>query len=253
VSTAAAADKALLTDDQILMIIDNGIQFDAGDLLEHQDRRRFDGQDYITDPTSGAAIANHRKVAFYGTTAQFSGTGDLLGCDGSTTSGVTHGHTVAAIALGNASRVPLSYGATVRRHRRRPQLLGSRRTGSEGELIAYDGQVTPLTGRCDDVTQIVGSSPLDVGDLYTAPSSGSLPTAYAKGAVSPTSRGAPSRTAPTIATPRRSTASWPPTAMPWFSSPPATPVATRTPTAFRTRIPSALRNRKEHHLRGCIA
>jgi hypothetical protein len=90
-------NKVSQSDDQILAILDNGIQLDAGDLSQTNSDPGLDG--------SGLPIAGHRKVAFMGTTTPFGGSGDLLGCDGNTTSGVTHGHTVAAVALGNATRV----------------------------------------------------------------------------------------------------------------------------------------------------
>ena len=170
-------DKVSQSDDQILAILDNGIQLDAGDLSNTS-----------TDPgldINGLPIAGHRKVAFYGTTAPFGG-GDLLGCDESTTGGVTHGHTVAAVALGNATKVPLSYGTPYKGVDTSGNFWGLDGLAPKARLVAYDGQVTPLTGRCDDVTQIptplVGISPLDTGDLYTAPSAGLLPDAYAKGA-----------------------------------------------------------------------
>ncbi len=166
-------NKASQTDDQILAILDNGIQLDAGDLSNTS-----------TDPgltAGGLPIAGHRKVAFYGTTAPFGGGGDLLGCDSSTTGGVTHGHTVAAVALGNATRVPVSYGTPYNGVDTSGNFWGLDGLAPLARLVAYDGQVTPLTGRCDDVTQIptplVGITPLDPGDLSLL-----LPDAYAKGA-----------------------------------------------------------------------
>ena len=166
-------DKVSQLDDQILAILDNGIQLDAGDLSQTS-----------TDPgldINGLPIAGHRKVAFYGTTAPFGGSGDLLGCDGNTTSGVTHGHTVAAVALGNATKVPVSYGTGFHGTDRAGNFWGLDGVAPKARLVAYDGQVTPLTGRCDDVTQIptpvVGVTPLDPGDLSLL-----LPDAYAKGA-----------------------------------------------------------------------
>jgi hypothetical protein len=166
-------DKALQSDDQILAILDNGIQIDAGDLSNTS-----------TDPgldINGLPIAGHRKVAFYGTTAPFGGQGDLLGCDSSTTSGVTHGHTVAAVALGNATRVPVAYGTGYHGTDGSGNFWGLDGVAPKARLVAYDGQVTPLTGRCDDVTQVpspfLGLSPLYPGTLSTL-----LPNAYSKGA-----------------------------------------------------------------------
>lgn len=168
-------NKTSTTDDQILMILDNGIQLDAGDLSESS-----------TDPgldSNNLPIVGHRKVAFYGTTVPFGGQGDLLGCDGNTTSGVTHGHSVAAVALGNATRVlptlsgHLAYGTPYRGTDTSGNFWGLDGVAPKARLVAYDGQVTPLTGRCDDVTQVpsplVGLSPLYPGNLSTL-----LPDAY---------------------------------------------------------------------------
>jgi hypothetical protein len=166
-------NKSSQADDQILAILDNGIQIDAGDLSNTS-----------TDPgldLSGNPIAGHRKVAFYGTTTPFGGSGDLLGCDATTTGGVTHGHTVAAVALGNATKVPISYGTPYKGIDTSGNFWGLDGLAPLARLVAYDGQITPLTGRCDDVTQIptplVGITPLDPGDLSLL-----LPDAYAKGA-----------------------------------------------------------------------
>ena len=117
------ADKASFADDQILMILDNGIQLDAGDLSN----TRTDGAS-----THAGRSRTHRKVAFYGTTNPFGGSGDLLGCDNATTSGVTHGHTVAAVALGNATRVPASYGHGWQATDAPGEPLGSRRHRAQG-------------------------------------------------------------------------------------------------------------------------
>ena len=47
-----------------------------------------------------------------------------------------------------------------------------------------DGQITPLSGRCEDPTQIDPLAPtaLNVGNLYTSPATGALADGYAKGA-----------------------------------------------------------------------
>src|SRR4029077_18316361 len=105
---------------------------------------------------SGNPIENHRKVKWYGTTVPFGGSGDLLGCDSNTTSGVTHGHSVAVTALSNATDVlPSStYGTPYQGQDRSGNLWKLDGVAPKARLVAYDGQVTPLTGRCDDVTQI---------------------------------------------------------------------------------------------------
>ena len=133
----------------------------------------------------GNVVAGHRKVAFYGTTAPFGGSGDLLGCDASTTSGVTHGHTVAAVALGNATKVAVSYGTAWRGVDGSGNFWGLDGVAPKARLIAYDGQITPLSGRCDDVTQIdpVNPTALNVGNLFTVAGHRlALPDGYAKGA-----------------------------------------------------------------------
>jgi len=164
------ADKVSQLDDQILSVVDTGIQIDAGDLSNTRTSAGLD--------VNGLPIAGHRKVAFYGTTNAFGGSGDLLGCDGNTTSGVTHGHTVAVVALGNATKVPGSYGAGYVGVDGGGNSWGLDGVAPKARLVAYDAQVTPLTGRCDDPT--LGN--LLPGDLYTAPSSGVLADGYAKGA-----------------------------------------------------------------------
>ncbi len=222
------SDKALQSDDQILMIIDTGIQIDAGDLSH---TRTDAGLDVNLNP-----IAGHRKVAFYGTTTPFAGkvctgdktiaclvdqncidaattgpciinvTGDLLGCDSPTTSGTTHGHTVAAIALGNATKVPVAYGVGWTATDTGGNPWGLDGVAPKARLVAYDAMVTPLTGRCDDPKQIALDNNFKVGDLFSKvcslsattscssdtdclPSNGfcnvlvgSLPDGYAKGA-----------------------------------------------------------------------
>jgi hypothetical protein len=184
--TLASDGATYQDDDQILMIIDNGIEVDAGDLSDTKTSSGFDAS------LTNHVIAGHRKIAFYGTTNAFGGTGDLLGCDGPTTSGVTHGHTVAVVALGNASRVDLpTYDPTGDAWHATDAAgisWGLDGVAPKARLIAYDAQVTPFTGRCDDITQIpgtlgAGNSVLDPGpSLYTAPATGALADGYAKGA-----------------------------------------------------------------------
>jgi len=56
------------TSPQVMMLVDTGIQLDAGELSD-------------TRTTVGTVGLTHRKVLFYGSTVPFGGTGDLLGCD----------------------------------------------------------------------------------------------------------------------------------------------------------------------------
>ncbi len=163
-------NKGSQSDDQILMVLDNGFQLDAADLSNTRTDAGLD--------VNGLPIAGHRKVAFLGTTAPFGGSGDLLGCDGATTSGVTHGHAVAVVALGQATNVPVSYGAGWSAVDGGGNSWSLDGVAPYARLVAYDAQITPLTGSCSDPTQ----GNLDVGDLYTSPSSGSLADGYTRGA-----------------------------------------------------------------------
>ena len=158
-------NKASFADDQLLMVLDSGIQEDAGDLSD-------------TRVLSGTAGASHRKVLFYGTTNAFSGAGDLLGCDNGPQGGFTHGHTVAATALGNASRVAASYGTGFQGTDINGNPWDLDGVAPRARLVAYDGNVTPLTGRCDEP----GQGGILAGDLYSGGTSGSLGNGYSQGA-----------------------------------------------------------------------
>jgi hypothetical protein len=154
---------------QILMVLDSGIQVDAGDLSNTR-----------TDGASTTPIgATHRKVLFYGTTNSFGGSGDSLGCDSTVSGGFTHGHTVSAIALGNATRVPGSYGAgwTASDINGNPWKLDG--VAPRAKLVAYDATVTPISGGCDDPLTGTGISP---GDLYNGVSTSALLDGYTRGA-----------------------------------------------------------------------
>ena len=153
---------------QILMVLDSGIQVDAGDLSNTH-----------TDGASTTPIgATHRKVLFYGTTNPFGGSGDLLGCDAAPSGGFTHGHTVSATALGNGTAVPVSYGAGWQAldANQNPWHLDG--VAPRAKLVAYDASLTPASGSCEDPGQ-GGISP---GTLYSAPSTGALADGYARGA-----------------------------------------------------------------------
>jgi hypothetical protein len=84
---------------QRLMVLDSGIQLDAGDLSDTRTTAGVAG----TNAANAAVDDVHRKVLVYASTAGFGGTGDLLGCDAGPSGGYTHGHTVSAGALGNAT------------------------------------------------------------------------------------------------------------------------------------------------------
>jgi hypothetical protein len=162
------SDKASFADDQLLLVLDDGIQLDAGDLSN----TRTDGAS--TTPVG----STHRKVQFYGSTNVFGGDGDLLGCDNASTSGFTHGHMVAAIALGNATHVPASYGQGWQANDAQGNPWDLDGIAPKARLIAYDGGVTPASGNCIDPA--LGS--LDPGTIYSGPSGGVLGDGYAKGA-----------------------------------------------------------------------
>ncbi len=147
---------------QVLMILDSGIELDAGDL-----------SDARTAP--GIPGATHRKVRVYQTVNPFGGSGDLLGCDSATNGGSTHGHVVAATALGNATAVPLRYGAgwVERDHDGRSWPIDG--VAPRAVLVAYDANVTPLSGSCGDPQ----NGALVIGSIYAGEGVGaSLETAY---------------------------------------------------------------------------
>jgi len=129
--------NAACSSPQVLMILDTGIQLDAGELSD-------------TRTTVGTVGAAHRKVLFYGTTVPFGGSGDLLGCDAGPAGGFTHGHTVASVAIGNATKVPAGYGTGFQA----PDINGNPwdldGLAPRAKLVAYDAGLTPLTGACDD-------------------------------------------------------------------------------------------------------
>jgi len=150
---------------QILMVLDTGVQLDAGDLSD-------------TRTNAGTAGALHRKVRLY--TTAVGGTGDSLGCDAGPQGGFTHGHTVSATALGNATNVPGGYGTgwTVSDFRGNQWKVDG--VAPRALLLAYDAHVTPSTLSCGDPT----ISGLTVGTIYTdnTPGSGSLGDGYNRGA-----------------------------------------------------------------------
>jgi len=148
---------------QVLMILDTGIQLDAGDLSD-------------TRTAAGAASATHRKVKVYDTVNAFGGSGDLLGCDLPALGGFTHGHTVAATALGNATAVPVRYGAGWVKTDGLGVAWPVDGVAPRAILVAYDAQSTPVSGTCSDPAN-AGLSP---GTIYNGiGASSSLEVAYA--------------------------------------------------------------------------
>ena len=153
------------TSPQVLMVLDTGIQLDAGDLAD-------------TRTTVGTVGVGHRKVLFYGTTAPFGGSGDLLGCDAGPQGGSTHGHTVAATALGNATKVPAGYGTGFQAPDTNDNPWDLDGLAPRAKLVAYDGGLTPLTGACDDPHNPAATPGIFPGDLYSGGATGSLGESY---------------------------------------------------------------------------
>ncbi|MCP3979736.1 MAG: S8 family serine peptidase [bacterium] len=140
---------------QVLMVLDSGIQLDAADLSD-------------SSVAPGSPGPEHRKVLYYGTTEAFGGDGDLLGCDGIQQH--THGHVVAATALGNATRVDASYGPPSSATDAFGRAWSLDGVAPGARLVALDAALTGATG-----------CPLwvsDVGDLFSSPGVGSLPFAH---------------------------------------------------------------------------
>ncbi len=161
------------TSPQVLMMLDNGIQMDAGDM-----------SDTYTSP--GTPSTAHRKVYDYKSTTAFpGGSGDLLGCDAPAQGGMTHGQVVAATAMGNGTATAVGYAGTWYA----PDPATGRRWKVDGvapraKLIAYDAQVTNSFAACGPVNLTTGD--LVPGTLYAtsncinpvAAANGSLCDAY---------------------------------------------------------------------------
>jgi len=147
---------AASTGPQVLMVLDDGISLDAGDLSHTQVDSGF-------DPVTPDTMPYHRKVIGYLSTSAFPpGVGDTDACD--TVSGGTHGHVVSAIALGNATDVDPAYGSGFGEYSDRA-LDG---VAPKGKLVFFDADA----GVCLDPMQ----GTLSVGTLYGPP--GSLDVAY---------------------------------------------------------------------------
>ncbi len=167
---------------QILMVLDSGIQLDNGDLSH---TRTDSGWNTALNPDN--VIANHRKVVTYETTNQFGagGAGDLAGCDLQLNGGRTHGHIVAAAAVGNGTNVAAAYlGAGWVATDQADEFWALDGVAPGGRIVMYDGQVTPGSGGCEDPIGGLGSR-FQPGNLYVAGGTvndGSLEKAFAAGA-----------------------------------------------------------------------
>jgi len=171
--------------EQILMVLDTGMQFDSGELADDRDN-------------AGTPGVSHRKVLLYGTTGSdasspdFGGQGDLRGCDAFSSGSFTHGQVVSAVAIGRASDVdpsvycplagpgdPCGYFAFDTFDAKPWKLDG---VAPGGLLVFYDGQVNNGVNLCTDPLLNVNDAAIDVGTLYVGPSGGSMGHAYGLGA-----------------------------------------------------------------------
>jgi hypothetical protein len=147
---------------QVLMILDTGIQLDAADLAHSR-------------LEAGTAGPGHRKVRLYQTTEDFGGDGDLRGCDAPASDGFTHGHTVAAVALGRATRVDTAeFGEPFFALDAFGNAWGLDGLAPGAVLVSYDAQRTPAATSCADPML----DTLAPGDLYSDGNAGSLADAF---------------------------------------------------------------------------
>ena len=171
-------NKASQADDQLLMIIDNGIQLDAGDLSNTVHRlrlRRLAPGTRRGGAPEGRVLRHDRSVRRQRRPPRLRFEHDQR------RDPRTHRRRRRARATrrrfrsptappGAASTAPATSGAWTAWRRRRG-------------LVAYDGQITPSSAAATISTQIDPVSPtaLDVGNLYTAPATGALADGYAQG------------------------------------------------------------------------
>jgi hypothetical protein len=130
---------------QTLLVIDSGAQVDAADLSND-------------DLTAGTPGPGHRKVVSYRAATDFGGDGDFQGCDDPDLGGGTHGHVVAATALGNATNIvnlttgwnpAVSYVLTEDVNLQEWAVDG---VAPGATLALLDANSTPAAGTCDDPT-----------------------------------------------------------------------------------------------------
>ncbi len=154
------------TSPQVLSITDTGISIDAGDLSN-------------TKTDAGTPGPTHRKVVDYRATTGFgTGSGDLLGCDSPMTGGFTHGHIVASVALGNASRTAASYGGSwyaIDQNTKRPWAIDGVAKGAK--IGVFDCQVSTTVTACDGPT----ATTLKPGLAYTPASVCDATAGFAQG------------------------------------------------------------------------
>jgi hypothetical protein len=166
--------------EQILMVLDTGMQFDSGEFSDDRD-------------SAGTPGVSHRKVLFYGTTIPFGGQGDMRGCDAFSSGSFTHGQVVSATAIGRASDVdpsvycplagpgqPCGYFAFDTFDAKPWKLDG---VAPGGLLVFYDAQVNNGVNLCTDPLLNVNDAAVNVGTLYAGGTSGSMGNAYGQGAL----------------------------------------------------------------------
>ncbi len=154
------------TSPQVLSITDTGISIDAGDLSN-------------TKTDAGTPGTVHRKVVDYRATTGFgTGSGDLLGCDAPMTGGFTHGHIVASVAVGNASRTAASYGGSwyaIDPNTQRPWAIDGVAKGAK--IGVFDCQVSTTLAACAGPT----ATTLKPGLAYTPASVCDATAGFAQG------------------------------------------------------------------------
>ena len=135
----------------VMMMLDSGIQLDAADMSD-------------TRTTAGVAGPAHRKVVRYQSTDQFGGNGDTLGCDDPGSGGLTHGHTVAAVTLGNAAFNDGQPEITVEDPDNPGNFFRVVGVAPGAKVSVFDAQDTPAVASCGD--PLLGT--FFVGDLWAA-------------------------------------------------------------------------------------
>jgi hypothetical protein len=160
-SDCSGAEDVCPTAAQTLLSIDTGIQLDAADLSN-------------TASAAGIAGLAHRKVRRYQSASAFGGAGDLLGCDVAALGGLTHGHAVAAYAIGNATEVSGAYGAGQQILDDSGILRSLDGVAPGALLVAIDAQVTPAIGPCPSAED----ARVTPGDLFDGVGGGALEETY---------------------------------------------------------------------------
>jgi hypothetical protein len=160
----------------VVMILDSGIQLDAGDMSHTSTCAGLAGASGNDAACGTTGHDAHRKVVRYQSTNTFGGIGDSLGCDAPAQGGFTHGAVVASTALGNATNVPAWYGTPYQApdQNQPPQFWALDGVAKGARVVMFDGQQTPAAVSCADPLQ----DTISPGDLYSGGATGSLGDAY---------------------------------------------------------------------------